>query len=244
MQMRAGGPARHADLSNNLTARDRVALRHQLLALMQVTGCDAMTVVKYGQAALQIELRTNERHACRRRGQDRRACGGGDVHTEMRFHRFAVQYALAAERAADNAMRRPVESFDKPVEIAVFRARRCDQGNFALPPLEHFRRQRNEFFRQARDRLHFVVPGDRKYVVRLSRSVGEMNVDPGCFRLVKGEAEREVSGRRDMYGRTIDGNARARSRLAHDEAALLEGPGKRETRGLRNRLPGENDGSQ
>ena len=44
---------------------------------------------------------------------DRRADGRGHIHAEMRRHRHAIVDALAAEHAAFDAGRRPVEAGEK-----------------------------------------------------------------------------------------------------------------------------------
>ena len=53
---------------------------------------------------------------------DRRAHGIGHVDTEMRRHRFAIVDALAAEDAAQDSRRRPIERFREPNGVAVLLA--------------------------------------------------------------------------------------------------------------------------
>ncbi len=103
MQMRPRCAARMADEPDDLTAFHRIAALHQLLALMQVAGEHAMPVIEHGIATFEIEL-LRQRHDRIGGRADFATLARRDIDTEMRRGRFAVEDALAAELAADDAV--------------------------------------------------------------------------------------------------------------------------------------------
>src|ERR1700733_13748722 len=106
--MRARRATGHAHLSNYLPARDIVTNLHCLPALVQIGCGHPVAVVQNCQAAFEVEIRPGESDTRRSRRRDRRARPRCNIDAEMRRHRVAVEYPLAAEWTADDAGHGPI----------------------------------------------------------------------------------------------------------------------------------------
>ncbi len=235
MQVRSGGAPGHANLADHLSARDRITDLHHLFALVQIAGRDPVTVIENGETAFKIVIGPGERDARGRWCRNRRAGGCCDIHPEMRFHRLAVQDALAAERAADDTRHGPIELVHEPVCIGVGHADRGDHRDLPLAALEYLGRQSDKLFRQSGDALDFVLSRNGLKQPGFARAVGIFSLELRWPCLIIGEAECEIAVRRNVQRRVIEQHMAARFHFADDETSLLKRAKHNETRS-----PGKN----
>ncbi len=92
----------------------------------------------------------------------------------MRRHRRAVVDALAAEHAAHDPWRGPIERIGEPGVLAVGVARLGEAGVFALDPRQDVGRRRDGVLRQAVNVLDVVSADDRRDVARNGRAIAEV----------------------------------------------------------------------
>ncbi len=169
-----------------------------------------MAVIEQRRAAGEIEIWLRERDRAVGRRMDRRAFGCRDIDAEMRRHRLAVVDALAAESAAQDSLRRPVEVLCEGGGVGVALARFANHRIFARDALQHLFRRRDEFLRQTVDLLDVVVARDRKDAQMLDEAVGIVGLDIGHVHLIVAQAERKQTCCRDADGLSIQLQERGR----------------------------------
>src|SRR5215469_7605799 len=109
MEMRASGTAGLADGTDQLSAFYNVAGGHQSFGLMEIAGGNAVSMINQGKTAIQVVIVGDGDHSIGRR-MDGRSGRRRHVHAEMGRHGDTIVDALAAEYAAFDARRRPVET--------------------------------------------------------------------------------------------------------------------------------------
>jgi hypothetical protein len=95
-QVRAGGPALHADATDFLAARQTLADRDVDPGLVEVAADQTLAVVDQDQTALEMHAAAAEGDDAVGGGADRRALRRGQIDAVVRAGRGAVEDALCA----------------------------------------------------------------------------------------------------------------------------------------------------
>src|SRR5258708_21517488 len=124
----------------------------------------------------------------------------------MRRPRLAVQDALAAIEAADDAHRRPIEAFRVPGCVGVARAGLPKTHGFALDAFENVGRWRDRFLRQSVQPLNLIVAALRRDFAPFLRAIGKTRHQARCALLVVGKSETEcpIGGDADLLAFEYD----------------------------------------